>query len=531
MKFISIRRLAAYFEIDFIRIDDELIEKIRNFVNQHFLESALIHVFEREFTLSELIFILDQLKEEKTRVFHGWIEQDLALSEYLSSNGENVLPNVEIVLSKEHQLFGAYQAFLNTYLAPVLSRKINKCIQEDDLNTLGNHLQFSPLLPKEKRIELQQPVSAYLRQLLAQLKVSQEVNLQLQLKLIYSYSFVQVLNALDENFYSDAIAYIDTAKLVVQKNELNPLILDKIKSSISSLTLNKNHQKQVLDFCNSDAFSKPRTKPRSNLNNIVRSPLFFIALIAVIINFIFFYPMDNSAKNKVSKKQTTGIDGLNSDEMHEVDTMLGFKQDSIPVQNETLPAATSPKYILTNDWKNIENTIAREIYSSMIADYEIQKNLGISNKCTETKKELYGQPLYSNILAFSHFSSTNSTILNKSGSDLYVLTFEPQKEGEVYGTLIAANRSSKVYLKKGDMLIFYSGQQMNAFNPMRTENNGYGGVENTKKVSKDFNFHFCGQNAYHFQQLNKVFIVEEVYDVVFEETENGFGVRGLTEKL
>lgn len=524
MNFISVRSLATYFKIDFIRIDDELIEKIRNFVNQHFLESELIHVYERDFTLSELIFILDQLKEEKNRVFHDWIEQDFALSEYLSSNGETLLPNGEIILPKEHQLYGAYQAFLSTYLAPVLSRKINKCIQEDDLNTLGNHLQFSPLLPKQKRIELQQAVSSYLRQLLAQLKVSQEVNLQLQLKLIYSYSFVQVLNALDENFYSDAIAYIDTAKLIVQKNELNSLILDKIKSSISSLTLNKSHQKQVLDFCNSDAFTKPRNKPRSTLNNIVRSPLFFVVLIAVIINFIFFYPMDNSAKNKLAKKQTTGIDGLNPDELHEVDTMLGFKQDSIPQKDENLPHYSSPKYVLTANWDSIENTIVKELYANMIADYNIQNEQGVFYQCRETKKELYGKSLYLNVNNFSGFSTANQTISNKSNGDLYVLLFDPKKDGKVYGQLIAAGRSFNVHLKKGDQLIFYSGRQMNAFNPMRNESNGYGNIEDAKKVSKRFVYHFCGQNVYNYQQLNKIYEVEKVGDVVFEGVGNGFEV-------
>src|SRR5690554_302138 len=531
MNFISVRRLAAYFKLDSSRVDNELLKSLRNAINQYFQNNTILNIFDYTFTFQELTFVLDQLNDEKVKLFHGWIEQDSILVEYLMSSGENILLNEEIVLPKEHQLFEAYQVFLTLYLEPIISKNIILSIQEKDLESLGNHLIFSPLLVTEKRIELQQPVSLYLRQLLGQLKVSQGVGLQEQLKLVYSYSFIQVLNKLDNNFHSDAISYIDTAKLVVLNSELSPLVLDKIKSAVLSVRLNKHHREQVLVFCSSKSFTAKSKAPRSTLNNMVRSPLFFVAVIAIFINFFFLYPTEKSNKNKASLKEVSGIDGLSDEEMHEVDTMLGFKQDSIPVQNETLPAATSPKYILTNDWKNIENTIAREIYSSMIADYEIQKNLGISNKCTETKKELYGQPLYSNILAFSHFSSTNSTILNKSGSDLYVLTFEPQKKGKIYGTLIAANRSSKVYLKKGDMLIFYSGQQMNAFNPMRTENNGYGGVENTRKVSTDFNFHFCGQNAYHFQQLNKVFVVEEVYDVVFEETENGFGVRGLTEKL
>src|SRR5690554_1036055 len=234
--------------------------------------------------------------------------------------------------------------------------------------------------------------------------------------------------------------------------------------------------------------------------------------------------MDNSAKNKVSKKQTTGIDGLNSDELHEVDTMLGFKQDSTPQKDENLPHYSSPKYVLTANWESIENTIVNELYANMIVDYNIQNEQGLFYECRETKKELYGKPLYLNIKAFSSFSSPKQTISNKTSEDLYVLVFEPKKNGKAYGELIAPGRSSRVHLNKGNQLIFYSGQQMNVFNPMRTESNGYGNVEDARKISKRFVYHFCGQNIYHFQQLNKIYEVEKVGDVEFEEAGNGFEV-------
>ena len=527
MKFISVRRLAAFFQLEFSRIDDGLIDNLRKSVDQHFASTDVLQAYDQDFTLQELLFILDQLKEEKNRVFHGWIEQDHALSEYLFSNGSLILPNEVIILSKEHQLFGAYQVFLSTYLAPLLEKKIATCITEGDLDALGKHLRFSPLLPEEKRIAIQQPVSSYLRQLLAQLKMSQGENLQIQLRLIYAYPFVQVLNELDQNFYSDTIAYIDTAKLIVQNNELSPLILNKIKSSISSVTLNDKHREQVLIFCKSEAFTARQKTPRSGINNFVRSPLFFVAVIAIVINFIFFYPLKKSNPTNSPKKETSGIDGLSAEELKIVDTMLGFKQDSIPLEIERLPNAIPPKYILTANWENIKNTTARAIYSSMIADFDIQKEQGTFYTCRETKKELYGKTLYPNVEAFSSFASTNQKISNTTQGDVYVLLFAPEKDGKVYGELIAAGRSTKVQLKKGDQLIFYSGKQMNAFKAMRRENNGYGNVEDAKKIDTNFTFHFCGQNIYHFQQLNKIYVVDEVGDVVYEEVGSGFGVKGV----
>jgi hypothetical protein len=530
MKFISVRRLAAFFKLELSSIDDELIDKTRSSVNQYFSSNDLLNAFGQDFKLQELLFILDQLKEEKVRVFHGWIEQDSVLSAYLFSNGEKLLLQEEVILPKDHQLFSAYQVFVSSYLAPVLLQKTTTSINSADLEGLGNHLKLSPLLPKEKCIEIQQPVSSYLRQLLAQLKVSQDVDLQNQFQLIFSFEFVQVLNELDENFYSDAIAFIDTAKLVVQRNELSPLVLDKIKSAISSVKLNNKHHEQVLAFCNSAAFIVQRNKPKSTLNNFVRSPLFFVALIAIVINFIFFYPLESATKANQHIKETSGIDGLSAEELNEVDTLLGFKQDSTLLESEKLPNAIRPKYILTAQWENIENTLAREIYSSMIADFEIQRDHGTFYNCADTKKERYGKPLYPNVKAFSNFSLKNHKISNKSSQDVYVLLFNPEKNGKVHGELIASGRSTKVYLKKGNQLIFYSGKQMNSFNAMRRENNGYGNVEEAKKIEKVFDYHFCGQDVYNFQQLNRIYEVEEVGDVVFDEVGNGFGVSGVDVK-
>src|SRR5690554_6496679 len=176
MKFISVRRLAAALKLEFFRIDDEFIERLRKTIDQYFQESEFFTAFGQFFNQNELFFVLNQLKDEANRVFHDWIEEDHVLAEYLFSRGEVITPNEEIVLSKEEELFSSYQDFLSDYLAPILEKKTALAIKSGDLEELRNHLKFSPLLPEEKRIEIQQAVSKYLGQLLAQLKVSQGVD-------------------------------------------------------------------------------------------------------------------------------------------------------------------------------------------------------------------------------------------------------------------------------------------------------------------------------------------------------------------
>lgn len=311
MKFISVRRLAAALKLKFFRIDDEFIERLRKSIDQYFQENEFFTAFGQVFNQNELVFVLNQLKNEVNRVFHDWIEEDHVLAEYLFSRGEVITPNEEIVLSKEDELFGAYQDFLSDYLAPILEKKTALAIKSGDLEELGNHLKFSPLLLEKKRIEIQQAVSKYLGQLLAQLKVSQGLDLQNQLKTIFSYEFVNVLNELDKHFYKDSIIYFDTARLIVHKIDLSPLLLDEIKTALSSLKLNKEDHQNAINFIKSDVFSARIKEPRSTINEMVRSPFFFVAVAVVLINFIYFYPGKKENAKEVVKENVIEDSAMN----------------------------------------------------------------------------------------------------------------------------------------------------------------------------------------------------------------------------
>ncbi|HLV42500.1 MAG TPA: hypothetical protein VKY37_09485 [Brumimicrobium sp.] len=326
MKFISVKQLATSFNLEYHQINDELIKDLRIEVDKHFVVNDVLKVFEQDFTFNELTFILDQLKDEKNRMFHDWVKEDISLSKYLCSNGEEIALNHQLILSKNHPLFKDYQFFLTTYLSPVLSHQIKIYIDNRDLTALGAHLKFSELLPNDKRIEIQQNVSLFLRKLLAQLKMSQHKAFKMQLQTIYSYSFVDVLNALDKKFYTDAISYVETARGVVLNNELAPLVLDSIKTSLLSLELNRADREKVLDFCKSDVFTVRKKPSQSNIKNIVRSPLFFVAVISVVINFVVFYPLD---KQKQSDVPNSGSKNKDVNNPKPLDTLKINDQDSI----------------------------------------------------------------------------------------------------------------------------------------------------------------------------------------------------------
>lgn len=348
MKFISVRRLAAFFQLEFSRVDDELIERLRISIDQHFQKSEVLTAFGQDFTQKELDFILNQVKETEIRVFHDRIENDHKLVEYLFSNGEVILPDEEIDLAKDHRSFKKYQEFLSTFLVPILIRKIDFYINDVDLIEIAKHLKFSSLLPIEKCIEIQKPVNSFLNQLLAQTKVSQDKELKEQLKLVYSSEFVEILNELDIYYYQDVLNYFSTAKLIVQRNDLSPMLLDRIKSSVAGLDLKEEDQSKVVTFINAKTFTSRSKTPRSKLDEIIKSPFFFIAVLVVLINFVFLYPNKSESPKNDSSTETTGLDGLSEKELKKVDSMLGYKSDSI-VEKEILPPADGSSIIVIEE--------------------------------------------------------------------------------------------------------------------------------------------------------------------------------------
>ena len=541
MKFVSFKRLAKEVSISVQKIDDVTLQQVSEKTTEYFSKNSELLIGNRSFRATEVFFLLHQLKDDKVKVFHDWMEQDATVCDYLHSNGA-ITPTTQAVKTpKEHVLFFAYQSFCTEFLAPLMTKKMEEALTNKDLRSIPEHLHFSELITKDKRVQIQLPVVMRLRQKIQMLSVSQPKVMETRIPIVFSSLFVRILNKLDENYYSDLVAFVDTGKQLVSGATLSASSLNRIKKTMLQLDLNEKHHQQVRAFCQSDVFSKPVKSSRNQLKSWVRSPLFFVALIAIFINFYFFY--GNNAKETIveNDNETYGIDSLNQEELDKTDEMFGYKDDSTEATLERLPAAIAPQYILTAKWDRIKNKKARLLIQNMVTDYQLQKNAGFSD-CPTTPKKLYGEPLYQGVDSISSRKGSKYLFTNESHNDVYVLVIEPTLDGKVFGTLVApcppavpagrqagaAQRSTNLQLEKGDQVVFYTGLKMNTFQPMQTKNGGYGNIDDAKKISKGFDHHFCSISVIDFQQFNIIYTVGDVNgEIVFKEMGNGgFEVSG-----
>ncbi|PWH84667.1 hypothetical protein [Brumimicrobium oceani] len=287
MKFISFRRLAAIFKLEISEFNADFIQALSKSIEQYFQSHKVLRAYGEDFTQKQLTFILAQLQEKEAHIFHEWIEDDHLLVEYLFSKGEIILPDEEVILPKDSPLFKQYKSFLRPFLVPILSDKIGRFVKEENLIELKDHMKFSPFLSQENRVKIEKPIVLFLDQSINQLKVSYGRDFEIQLTIVYSLTFIDVLNALDKSYYYKALNYFETTKLLVKRNDLSPMLLDKVEKSLRSLDVKEEDRTLVESFISSAAFASRRKAPKPRLIEMVKSPFFIVAVILVLLNFVF----------------------------------------------------------------------------------------------------------------------------------------------------------------------------------------------------------------------------------------------------
>lgn len=526
MTFVGIEYIAKSVEVPISSITDAFIQRVRDEVLVRMKSEKELIISGQSFSFENILYIIDELNVEKNRIFHDWINQDKTLSTFLFSNGKTVLTDNNCISYEGHQLFKGYKNFLSTYLTPVLTQEISTALASENFNRLPLLLPFGRLIPNDNRIEIQRPISQLCRECLQTFQEEKTKTAE-KLNCIFNPLFAQTLNELDNHFYSNKILFIDTAQAALAAPSFPKGYQDKIQQTLLLLELNTNHKEQVQAFCQSSFFNPEENKIKNSTRRFFRSPVFYL-LIAVLLIGVFYILSNAISASQNSNGEISGGDAFSEDELVELDSVLKFQaKDSVPVHVEDIhPTLAPPAYILSASGDSITNDLAKELYESMLEDYQIQFQQG-GNNCSKTGKDLYGLSLYNGLSPINSSSSANHTISNQSADDLFLLHYTPTKNGKVYGKLIAPGRSTKIQLEKGDEIIFYTGSQMNPFNPMKAANNGYGTVADAKRISKIFDYHFCKQNNYNLQLLNKIFTVKEIKaeTILSGDSYSGFDVK------
>lgn len=489
-------------------------EYLKELFSQKIGGADLLAVSERNVTPQELFFLLDQYEVEENRVFSDWVLTDQTLLSFLR---DQELPgNTEVQKHEGHFLQEKYHLFVAQFLYPKLIERTQNAIKDEDQYSLTQLSELKHLLPEESKLKVDNLIDGYIQSIINDAKSNKK---RAKEKLLQSGS-VLLLNSLGEHFYPSKVQFVDSLKDIIEKEQD---LSQKAIIAVKRVNLHDAHKKEVLSFLS--GLSNTYRKGGVSAPKLLRTPLFYLGLLIVALLVYILLP-----KSMVKPVQTsglplnrTGLDSLSLDEIKSADSLLGYKSYSIITDNEEFRSVPLiDQYQMIDGEDTLKNDLARALSISMAADYKIQKDQGDSQNCSPLsmgERKGFQMEGVKNIevlpKGFAH------RMKNSSAYDLYILLFENEVGGNVYGSFIPSKGEVKFELNKGLRLVVYSGKDFTKFNPLQHKNGGYGSVVYAKQIDDRFIAHFCTLNQYNLQLMSKSWRAVKHGEETVVKAENG----------
>lgn len=509
MKFAYYRSLASCFDLSIEKLDGENLNRLKEKAEDYFKSHNSLQCGNQSFSMTDVFALIDSLRNPTTVVFHDWIKSDNVIFKFLEANPDNL--NFQKTVSNKkyrgHALEKQYYSFLTPYLIKILENKVSQSIANSDFEKLRFYIQYSCFLEVSKKIAIQQEVDKELRGFFSSVineESSSEINL------LSSLNLVDTLNLLDKQFYALRVLYIDTLKTLMTQEEIDPMSFKMLTRAISRVDLNSSHKNQVDAFLQKGKTSFQQKQRNTIFNKaLLRNPLIYLGFLGIIILILLIYPINTNNTNVTSNEKISGLDSLSKDEIKTTDSLLAFKDDSTLFETDDMNVPVAlPDYILSDNTDEIENTEVLKLYESMLNDYEIQQN-NFSVGCDPLEESKRKEFNYTGVREIER-DFVNHELINDSDQDCYILYFKNEDTDLVYGEFIPAGNSIEMKLVKNWRIVFYTGTTFTLFNPLKTSNNGYGNLDDAKKIDKFFTAHFCEMNYSNFRVLSKIYTVVSI---------------------
>lgn len=530
MKFVYYRSLAKSLNVNVEKLDKNAISQINAAAESYFKSNESLICDNQKLSKTDVFEKLDSFNNPSAVVFHDWIKTDKAISVLLQNDSESFGFHDKITNEKYkgHALEKQFYSFLTPFIFSILEKEVLNSLANKDFVKLRFFIQYADLIEETKKISLQQEVNSQLRPMfstllsefgkngfgekeVSQKKVTETWNKNSELvKLLTSRDLVDILNLLDKQFYALRVSYIDMIKEVLVHPNIETATFKKISQEVNRLELNDAHKSQVKSFTHqskSQLYQKQRTTVFNKA--LLRNPLVYTAALVIIVVVLLAVPFDFKKNDSPKKEKISGLDSLSIDEVKKTDSLLAYKKDSTLFETDdmTVPVAL-PDYILSDNSSEIKNETANVLYESMMNDYKIQQN-NIGSNCKPLESYDLKKFNYENVKTLENQFS-NHDFINESIEGCYILLFENKKDGAAFGKYVPSGGSTEMKIVKNWRVIFYSGKDFTSFNPLKISNNGYGNLEDAKKIDETFNTHFCQMDYSNFRILSKIYHVASI---------------------
>jgi|GEM_PF-5942332 len=513
MKFVSIRAVAKAinFKLESISLEtlDALTIALNKLDNQPKINADGI-----DYSKDEIALSFAQIQHENQLVFQDWITNDATFYQLLTQE-KNTLKKPDEKRFKGHFLEQDFYAYLSPFLFPILQKKLRISFDKEEVNEAAFLHELSTYLTKENRVIIQQTVSQRLKDFLSA-KTTELPNYKSSeefiqgIKTVRQPGFVDCFNLLDKSWYSTRIELVKFIKTIIHHPKCDVLVIRSIRSNILRLDLNPEQKEELEGFLDSSFSTVKKSigksqRPWGFLKN--RNFWGVIVLFGVVITLVTVF---SKPEKKVDPpKQNSGLDSLNVEQIENVDTLLGLNLIDPEVILEEEEAIFQPDLTFSFPTQELNNISVKSLHSSMIKDYNQQQDLMLSTHCNSLPIGEFKSFLYEGMETTDLLTGPYHQFKNTSEYALFIVVFENTENGKSYGKLLPQGGRVSIGLKSSHTVFFYVGNDMTLFNPARSENKGYGSVEEAQKVARKFSAHYCEVDYNTLMALSKIYKIKQ----------------------
>lgn len=500
-QFIPLRLFKALFISQSALLDDG---EIAHFIDKLDSEEGIEICEKQQISNEEFLTFKETFKNSQVIIFHGWIEQNDALLNLLTTAqlSEGFTDKSGVL---KHQLSASFKQFISPYLADKL---IPFSGQED--KTLKLTFSYVQLLDTDHRAvvegELFKSIRGRIRNIDKSQKIIQkEQDLVNLVKPLCSDEVVFCVNALSKSSYALKISYVDTILNTIESPACTVRFANWIIKQLESIQLNKEHEDKLYELKTNlkkgnitvRNHGKGRTPVR--LSRVISN---IVLLLIVVAAGLFIYSKPFSEVKDVETKYASSFKVFTEEERKEIDSLLqtldnGFKIEE-PVSDPGIPLYSGGVVLQLR--KSFNNQLMERIYDDLTADAEISNSYGLDS-CEQ--KEVDFQ-MYPNVKKLSQRKGKYETeIKNKSEFDAILYVAEEKANGKVYSIFLKQDETLLISLNESDILTFVAG---NHFSNFEFNQN----IPKADLPSSDFKYHFCDTEVSYEESINTSFQLRSV---------------------
>jgi len=512
MRFIDLRRVAKALGIQMASNDlgglNVLVKRLKgmNPIEPISFEGL-------NYTVVEIIEVCARIQHNNELIFQDWISSDPVFYPLLTE--DKIISRIPSEKRfKGHFLEEAFYGYLSAYLFPVLQKKLPDLMDAQRFEDVAFIMKMTHYLTASDRLIMHRQLSGLIAHFLKNkskeiASIIQSDELLRSLQFIRKKGFIDAINELDKSFYSTRIEFVKWVNDAIQHPQCDVLVLRSIRLSLLELALNPAQHEELNGFLDQAFLSRKSAIGKVAIGEeLVKSRFLWgsIALLGLVI-FLFVYVSGPEIKNG-TPRLNSGLDSLNADQINNVDTLLGLNLTDPDVVLEEDVEDVQPDLRFSFPSKVFNNDAVKQLHGSMVTDYNQQQDLMLDTECKPVPMGEFKSFIYEGMSSTDEISGPYHQFKNFSSYDVFVVVYENEADGAYFGKIIPSGGKVNIGLKTNHSVFFYIGKELTKFNPAKSENKGYGSIDEAKKVGKYFNAHFCEVEYTTLITLNKIFTVK-----------------------